>query len=446
MNNQLFDDIKRLNFTAPLPSTLLAVRQRFDVPQVYDIDLETRKALEVGGLIARMKAQLAKPGASVGVGVGSRGIANIAKIARATVQVLKAHGFQPFVFPAMGSHGGATTEGQLAVLAEYGVTEAFVGCEIRATMKVKVIGQVPDGPPLYQGEESMAADHCLILSRIKPHTDFHAELESGPSKMVVIGLGKQHGAAIMHSYGGPGFKRYLEPAARIYEANTNFVGAVGIIENAYENTGEIIGLTADQVGTDIERAALRRAKRYLASIPFAKLDTLVLREIGKNISGTGMDTNVINRMMVVLEKEPGGAPDISTISVLDLTHETQGNASGLGLANSTTARLAKKIDWYFTYMNGLTSGTFGMFRMSVPVICADDHRAICAVVRGCGNPVPESAKMMFIHNTLSLEHFWVSPSLRAEVEAHPRLNIEGELPLSFGAHGAMTSPWLMKDE
>ena len=155
-----------------------------------------------------------------------------------------------------------------------------------------------------------------------------------------------------------------------------------------------------------------------------------------------MDTNVTNRMLVVLEKEPDGAPDISTISVLDLTHETQGNASGLGMANSTTARLVKKIDWYSTYMNGLTSGTFGMYRMSVPVICADDYRAICAVVRGSGNPSPENAKLMFVQNTLSLEHFWVSPSLRAEVEAHPRLSMEGEVPLSF-ADGVMTSPWLM---
>lgn len=442
MDNRLFEDIQRLNFTAPLPSTLLTVRQRFDVPQVQDIDLATRKALENDGLIARMRARLDKPDATVGVGVGSRGIANIAKITRATVAVLKAHGFRPFVFPAMGSHGGATVEGQRGVLAEYGVTEDFIGCEIRATMAVKVIGQLPDGPPLYQGEESMAADHCIFLSRIKPHTDFRSDLESGPSKMVIIGLGKQHGAAIMHSYGGPGFRRFLSPAARVYEANTNFVGAIGIIENAYENTGEIIGMTADQIGTDVERAALLRARRYLASIPFAKLDTLVLREIGKNISGAGMDTNVTNRMLVVLEKEPDGAPDISTISVLDLTHETQGNASGLGMANSTTARLVKKIDWYSTYMNGLTSGTFGMYRMSVPVICADDYRAICAVVRGSGNPSPENAKLMFVQNTLSLEHFWVSPSLRAEVEAHPRLSMEGEVPLSF-ADGVMTSPWRM---
>jgi hypothetical protein len=439
MNNQLLSAIQRLNFTAPLPSTLIAVRQSFDVPEVTDIEKETIKALEVDGLLAKMK-----PGASVGVGVGSRGIANIARITRATVARLKLAGMHPFVFPAMGSHGGATAEGQIAVLNEYGVTEEYVGCEIRATMEVKVIGQIPDGPTLYQGLDSAAADHCLILSRIKLHTDFRSDLESGPSKMVVIGLGKQHGAAIMHTYAGPGFQRFLAPAARIYETNTNCVGAIGIIENAYEKTGEILGITADKIGSDVEREALKRARRYMASIPFAAVDCLVVRELGKNISGAGMDPNILNRLMVVRENEPGGAPDVATIAVLDLTHETQGNSSGLGLSNATTLRVLNKIDWYYTYMNGLTSGTFGMYRMSVPVVCADDYRAISAVVRGCGNPKQDQAKIMLINNTLELAHFWVSPSLRAEVEAHPRLSIEGEVPFTFGTDGNMISPWAMK--
>ena len=434
MSYQLFDHIQGLDFPAPLPEKLLVVKQKFNVPKVADIEATARE--EVRSLMRN-----AKPGATIGVGVGSRGVANLAQIARATIHVLKAQGFQPFVFPAMGSHGGATVEGQLDVLREYGVTAETMSCEMRATMVVREIGAVPDGPRLYQGEDSLPADHVILLSRIKPHTDFRGTLESGPSKMAVIGLGKQAGAAIMHSYGGPGFARYLSPAARIYEQHSNFIGALAIIENAYDETAEIMAMPALEVGTDVEREALKRARSYMASIPFAYVDTLVIQAIGKNISGTGMDTNIINRMMVVREPEPTTGPDVATISVLDLTSETHGNASGIGMANSTTARVAHKYDFGATYTNGLTSGTFGAFRSALPIVATTDQRAIQYAIRGCGQPW-ETARLMFIRNTLAMDEFWVSPSLRAEVERHERLSLVGECPLTF-EHGVMTSPWKM---
>ncbi len=192
------------------------MHQTFDAPRVDDIPLAVSKALEDGGLLATIK-----PGDSVAVGVGSRGIANIAQIARATVDRLKAHGAKPFVVASMGSHGGGTAEGQREVLASMGVTEEYVGCEFRITMEVKEIGRIPNGPALHQDIYSAAADHTILCSRIKPHTDFHGKLESGPSKMEVIGLGKRHGAEMMHAYGTSGFQRFLAPAARVYEANTN---------------------------------------------------------------------------------------------------------------------------------------------------------------------------------------------------------------------------------
>lgn len=435
---QLLEQIQHLRFPAPLPETLLEVHQTFDAPRVDDINLAVRKALEDGGLLAKIK-----PGDSVAVGVGSRGIANIALIARAAVARLKEHGAKPFVVASMGSHGGGTPEGQREVLASMGVTEEFVGCEFRITMEVKEIGRIPNGPALHQDIHSAGADHTILCSRIKPHTDFHGKLESGPSKMEVIGLGKRHGAEMMHAYGTSGFQRFLAPAARVYEANTNMRGAIGIIENACEDTAKIVGLTADKIGTEIEEKLLLEAKANMMSLPFKSMDLLVLRELGKNISGTGMDTNVIGRLVVNRQPEPEGL-DIGAIVLLDLTEATHGNASGIGLANVTTARCVRKIDFIATYTNAVTATTFGLKRSGIPITMADDRRAMEVAVRACGAEPGSDITFVFTRNTLTVEQLWVSPSLRAQVEAHPRLKIAGEVPLSFDENGNMTSPWQME--
>lgn len=434
---QLLEQIGQLDFPAPLPETLLEVEQRFDAPTVGDPAAAVAQALEEGGLLAAMR-----PGATVAVGVGSRGIANLPPIVSAAVARLAAAGLRPYIVPAMGSHGGATAEGQIEMLAELGVTEASAGAEIRATMEVDEIGRIPDGPPLFQGRDSRAADHTLLISRVKPHTDFRARLESGPSKMSVIGLGKQHGAALMHAGGGANFQKYLAPAARIYETNSNLVGALCIVENAYDETASITGLTAAKIGLEPEEALLERAKALLASLPFEAIDVLVVRDLGKNISGTGMDTNIISRLMIPRQPESFGDVDVAVIAVLDMTEETHGNAAGMGLANVTTARLANKIDWLATYTNTITSGIFGMWRTSLPMVMADDRRALQVALRGCAMP-PEEARMVFIQDTLALGRFWVSPSLRMAVEAHPRLTIAGETPLAFAADGALRSPWVL---
>jgi hypothetical protein len=435
---QLLDQIQHLRFPAPLPETLLEVHQTFDAPRVEDIDQAVRAALEDGGLLAQIK-----PGDSVAVGVGSRGIANIAKIARATVERLKAHGAQPFVVASMGSHGGGTAEGQREVLASMGVTEDYVGCEFRITMDVQEIGRIPNGPALHQDIYSAAADHTILCSRIKPHTDFHGRLESGPSKMEVIGLGKRHGAEMMHAYGTSGFQRFLAPAARVYESNTNVLGALGLIENACEDTAKIVGLTAAQIGTEVEEKLLLEAKANMMSLPFKSMDILVLRELGKNVSGTGMDTNVIGRLVVNRQPEPEGL-DIGAIVLLDLTEATHGNASGIGLANVTTARCVRKIDFIATYTNAVTATTFGLKRSGIPITMADDRRAMEVAVRACGAEPGSDITFVFTRNTLTVEHLWVSPSLRAQVEAHPRLKIVGEAPLRFDEYGNMMSPWQME--
>ncbi len=434
---KLLEQIQQLDFPAPLPEKVLAVQQRFDAPQVPDVTAATRAALENSGLLARLMT-----GKTVAIGVGSRGIANIPTIVRAAVDRLKEAGLQPYAVPAMGSHGGATADGQREMLAQLGVTEASIGAPIRATMEVKEIGRVPNGPPLYQGLDSAAADHTILVSRIKPHTDFRSHLESGPSKMCVIGLGKQFGAALMHAGGGANFQKYLEPAARVYADKTNFVGALCPIENAYDQTAEIVGLTADKVGTATEAALLEKAKELMASLPFPEIDVLVVKALGKNISGTGMDTNIISRLMIPRQPEAFGKIDVAVIAVMDLTEETHGNASGLGLANITTARVAQKIDWVATYTNAVTSGIFGVFRVSLPITMPDDRRALQVALRGCAVP-PDQARMVFIKDTLSLEHFFVSPSLRQAVLDHPRLTLAEEVPMNFGTAGNMLSPWAL---
>jgi hypothetical protein len=431
----LFEQIQQIEFNAPLPQTVLEVEQRFDAPRVPDISAATRAALEDRGLLARMQ-----PGAAVALGVGSRGIANLPIIVRAAVTRLQEEGLHPFIVPAMGSHGGATAEGQVEVLANLGVTEESVGAPLRATMDVREIGCLPDGVRLYQGLDSTAADHTLLISRIKPHTDFRGNVESGPAKMSVIGLGKQSGALTMHARGGEAFQRNLMPAARLYAANTNLAGAIGVIENAYDETAQVTGLTADEIGAEREAELLVLAKNLMASLPFPEIDVLVVRQLGKDVSGTGMDTNIISRLLIPRQPESFGAVDIAVIVTLDLTDATHGNASGMGLANITTARMARKIDWVTTYTNGLTSGIFSMYRGSMPTVMADDRRALAAASHCCAVPQP-STRMVLIEDTLHLSRLWISPSLRAAAEAHGRLKIAGEHQLAFGADGAMTSPW-----
>jgi hypothetical protein len=434
---KLLEQIQQLDFPADLPNSLLSVKQTFHAPDVGDVGAAAKRALKEGGLLARMK-----PGATVAVGVGSRGIANLPQIVKATIEGLREAGLNPFVLPAMGSHGGATAEGQKTMLAELGVTEKSVNAEIRATMEVKEIGRIPDGPPLFQDLVSAAADHCMLISRVKPHTDFRSHLESGPSKMCVIGWGKQHGAAIMHGGGGANFQKYLAPAARLYETNTNFVGALAVVENAYDGTAKIEGLTADKVGLEPEVKLLEEAKSLMASLPFPEIDVLVVRNLGKNISGTGMDTNIVSRLLIPRQPEAFGNVDIAVIAMLDLTEETHGNACGMGLANVTTARVFKKIDWVATYTNTITSGIFGMYRTSLPLTMPDDRAALQVALRGCARPWAD-ARMVFIQDTLTLDHIWVSPNLRKDVEAHPRLSIQEETSLEFDAHGNMRCPWTL---
>jgi hypothetical protein len=430
--------IQSLDFPVPLPETLLEVEQQFDGHCIDDVPGTAERVLSQANL-----ARIIKPGESVAIGLGSRGIRDAGAVARVMVAHLRALGAQPFIFPAMGSHGGATAEGQREMLADMGITESAMGAVIRATMDAVQIGALPDGPALFQDAYAHAADHTIFINRVKPHTDFHGKIESGLAKMAVIGMGKQRGASLMHNYGAPGFRSFLAPAARIYETATNLRGGLALVENAYDETAEIAWLEAVEIGAERETALLERARALLATLPFDTIDMLVVREIGKNISGTGMDTNVIGDKAMDWN-DPGAfdAPDITAVVVLDLTPETHGNALGIGLAGVTTARVLRKFDPAVTHTNAITAGVWGLRRSNIPLVLADDRRALRVGLRCCGQP-PELARIVMIENTLRLNRLWVSANLRGEVEAHPRLTAREEVPLAFDAAGTMAAPWVL---
>jgi hypothetical protein len=439
MNAQLVEQINALRFPAQLPGTLLEIEQDFPAPRLDDIPAAVRAALAGSKPVQRIQ-----PGMRVAVGAGSRGVTNLPVIVRAVVEAIRVLGADPFVFPAMGSHGGATAAGQVEMLASLGVTPESVGAEILATMEVKEIGRLPDGPSLYQDANAAAADATFVVNRIKPHTDFHGQIESGLAKMAVIGMGKETGAQRIHLYGGRGFIRFLAPAARIYEANTNFVGGLALLENAFGETAEAHALDATEVGTVIETALLEKARGLMPRLPFDEIDILVIKEIGKNFSGTGMDTNVVGRIMIPRTPETH-QPDVAVIAVLNIAEESHGNAAGIGLGNVTTLRAVNRIDWTATYTNSVTSGIFGMQRVNVPITMADDRRALEVALRCCGEP-PEQARWLWINNTSKLRRLWASPNLSAAVESDPRLRLVTETPLRFNEAGRLVSPWEMPED
>ena len=432
----LLEHVRSLSFPTPLPQTLHLVEQQFDAPRLNDVAQAARRAMAADGLLAPVRA-----GDHVAVAVGSRGIRNLPLIVREVLSALRARGAVPFIVPAMGSHGGATPAGQRQMLHELGVTEEAVGAEIRATMDVVRIGQVAGGPCLYQDAHAAAADHTFLVARVKPHTDFHGALESGLTKMCAIGLGKRTGAEAMHALGAAGFRRFLAPAARVYERASNVIGGLGIVENALDETAEIHGVPMRAMGTEVESALLERARTLMARLPFDHIDVLAIRQIGKDISGTGMDTNIVGRVMIPRQPE-SGHPDVAVIAVLDLSASTHGNAAGMGLANVVSHRVVAKTDWTATYTNSITSGIFGMWRVSMPITMADDRRTLEVAVRCCGE-MPERARIVCIEDTLHIDRLWVSESLLEEVRANPRLRVVGSDPLAFREDGAMEAPWPM---
>jgi len=394
-----------------LPKMAKAV-QIFDQPEVDDIPAEIKKELEKKGLRDRMK-----PGQRIAVTAGSRGIANIPLILKTVVDELRNIGAEPFIVPAMGSHGGATPEGQIQVLHSLGITEETVGAPFKASMEVEPIGALPDGIVVYLSRVALEADGIFVVGRVKPHTDFKGEIESGLLKMLAIGLGNQKGAEMIHWHRYDGYHRVLPEAAKLILEKTNVVMGLALLENAYHKTAEIHALLPEEFYTR-EKALLVKAKEWLPRLPFKEIDVLIVEELGKNISGVGMDTNVTGRFWMPNEYDPR-APNIKKIVVLDLTEETHGNAIGIGLADLTTRRAFEKIDYHQTFVNCLTQGSGETGK--IPPFLANDRDAIATAIRISGPINPKDARVIRIKNTQELEYLYLSGSLVRDLQNDPQL-------------------------
>ena len=379
-------------------------------------------------------------GASVAIGVGSRGIANLALVVKTLVAFLKSRGFSPFIVPAMGSHGGATAEGQQAVLEGYGLSEAEVGAEIRSSMEVVELEQGDAGNRVFTDKNAFNADATILINRIKSHTDFHGDHESGLVKMTAIGLGKKQQAEEIHNYGIQGLKERILPTARQIIAQGNIIMGIGLVENAYDET-MLIRVVRPQNFEEVERELLDAAREAAPSLPLDALDMLIIDEMGKDISGVGVDTNVIGRVRILGQPEPP-RPRISSIVVCDLTEASHGNAIGVGLADVVTRRLFEKIDFRATYENVITSSFYE--RGKIPMLANTPRDAAEMALRSCGlGPREESAaraRIIRIRNTLRLEELLVSPSVANELQESSRIRMLREWQPLFDEEGELT-PW-----
>ena len=387
-------------------------KQIFHQPEISDISAKIKFELEKKNLKDRVKQ-----GQRIAVTAGSRGIANINLILKTIVAELKALGAEPFIIPAMGSHGGATPEGQIEVLHSLGISEESVGAPIEASMEVKVIGSLPDGVNIYLNRIALEADGIFVVGRVKPHTDFKGEIESGLLKMLAIGLGNQKGAEMIHWHQYDGYHRILPEAGKFIAEKTNIVMGLALLENAHHKTAEVHALFPEEF-YEQEIKLLEIAKDLLPRLPFKDIDVLVVEEIGKNVSGVGMDTNVTGKFWMPGEHDPK-APKIKKIAVLDLSEETHGNAIGIGLADVTTRRAYEKIDYHQTYVNCLTQGSGETGK--IPPYLANDRDAIATAIRISGPIQPKESRIVRIKNTQELETIYISKALVEELLASPEL-------------------------
>jgi len=427
-----FEAVRDLHYDAPFP-TMLPVRQKFEAPQVPDVAAATQRALEP--LRDRIR-----PGMRVALTAGSRGIHDKATVVRATGEWLRSLGAEPFVVPAMGSHGGATAEGQVDMLRGLGMTEESLGMPIKATMETVELGRVEDGPTAHLDANAAAADGIIAINRVKAHTDFKGDLESGLGKIVAIGLGKQRGAEGIHLYGPGNLGRWIPAVARRLIDTGKILGGLAIVENAYDRAASISLLGPEDIAGPGEERLLAEAKQLMATLPFDEIDVAVIDVMGKNMSGCGMDTNVIGRMMIRGSAE-FDRPRIANIAVLDVSEPSHGNAVGVGLADFVPFRILEKIDLRSTYINAMTAGLGGPQRGQVPMAMPTDRSAIAAAILTCGRADLDRARVVRMRSTLDLEQLWVSESMRAEIDGHDRLSVVGEsVPLTFDEAGALL-PW-----
>lgn len=410
-------------------SNMVLVQQLF-ADRKIPAESAARHALEEAGL-----GNLLTPGSKVAVTAGSRGIKNIAGIIKTTADYIKSCGCSPYILASMGSHGGGTISGQLAVLGGLGITEEQMGCPVLASDKSLPITGVKDYT-FYVNSLAFDFDHIVIINRIKPHTSFHGPFESGLMKMAAVGLGGPAGASLIHSRGVHKLPGIIPQAARAILKRLPITMGVAILEDSLENT-MLIKAVPPSLFEETETELLAQARRFLPGIPFADIDVLVVDEIGKNFSGTGMDTNVIGRLRIQGVPEPA-APSVKRIVALGLAADGKGNGYGIGLADFTTARLVESIDYRAMHLNAMTSTLIQ--RAMIPITLPDDRAAINAAVKSLGNVGPEEVRLVRIKNTLHLDRILVSRSMAGEARRNQSLKIlEDPFTITFGAGNKIDS-------
>ncbi len=395
---------------------MLRIRQHFPAEQVEDIPAEVERQLSRLALGEKVRA-----GETVAITVGSRGIANIAVITKAIVDHVKSLGGTPFLVPAMGSHGGGTAEGQRGLIEGYGVTEEFTGAEIRASMETVVVETTPQGIPVHFDKRAWEADHVIVSGRVKPHTGFVGEIESGLHKMMLIGLGKHAGAKIYHrAINDFSFLEIIQAVANAVIERCNILAGVAIVENAYDDTALIEAVAPAQF-FDREVELLKLAKQWLPRLPLNEIDLLIVDRIGKDISGTGLDTNIVGRKYAMHRATDRDEVNCKRIFVRGLTEKTKGNGTGIGLTEFTVQRAVDQIDRHVMQTNCITGGH--PEGAMIPCVYDTDREAIAAAVSTLGLTELEDSRIVQITDTLDLAELLVSESCLPEIEAQPDIEI-----------------------
>lgn len=409
---------------------MIKIKQNMPVQTVEDVVGAVLKSLD--SIKAR---QINLEGKTIGITAGSRGINNISLILKTIADYVKEAKGNPVLIPSMGSHGGGALEGQREVLASLGITEEAVGAPVRCCIDTVMLGETPSGVPVYCNKEAVKMDGLIVVNRIKSHTDFSGKIESGICKMLAIGLGSEKGAITTHSHAiVKGYEEVITEVAKVMISKLPVLFAVGILENWKSETAEIGAFLPEEI-VEKEKLMLAKYKESAIKLPFTDLDVLAVGKIGKNISGTGMDTKVIGRIHIKGQKEPD-KPKIARIVVLGLTEESHGNAVGIGLADITTQEVFESIDLRRTGFNCISS--MAPEQGFIPCVAADDRAALESALATLGAVEFSKIRMVYIKNTSSLEEMAVSEALIGEVQSDSRLDIIGELEeLQFDASGKL---------
>ncbi|MBO0699340.1 MAG: DUF2088 domain-containing protein, partial [Zavarzinella sp.] len=408
---------------------LYHVRQIAPQPTVADVAGEVRRQWLNSAIARRIKR-----GDRIAVGCGSRGIRHIGLIVKTTVEALRELGAKPFVVAAMGSHGGATPEGQRELLASYQIDPDHLGVPVVTDMDAQQIGTNSWGEPVWWDKNALGADGVVTVSRIKPHTDYRGQYESGIVKMTVIGLGKRDGASQHHRWGWKGLQQMMVESAKVILDKTRFLGGLAILENANEETAELRAVDRDEL-LEVEPRLLDKSRDLMGRLPFDELDVLIIGEIGKNYSGAGIDPNVVGRLLIEAAPElETNKPKIVRIAALDLSPESHGNGTGVGIADLTTDRLLAAIDPVPLRMNNLTARF--LWRSKLPLGFPTDRECIEAAIDTCWQPFPEKVRFAIIPNTLEVAELWVSKALADIARGNSKLDVSREArPVPFDRAG-----------